>query len=210
MNDFNLFAGKTIEFCDVQGYYRPTRGCSIRGKFEFSQRLTELKRLLAELSQQKPGIPSDVFYDINPRFKFLVDRCLELNFIKPEWCSWQNVVDLLFYREEDGQILQPWLVELNFVTEPEEEPIKEKEAPQKYEEIIAAICSFMPLSEALRLVGETDDGVPANMLMAVLKEIGKKAESSTEEGRKRQKIAKAKELFNKIKPHLRKEATSVE
>ena len=75
-------------------------GCSCRGVFEFNDRLSELQSALAEAP--KDSTIHDLYLE-NERFRFLCDRCLELNAIDPDWIRPHDLAWLLFgHLDADG------------------------------------------------------------------------------------------------------------
>jgi hypothetical protein len=98
------------EFVDRSGVTRSIYGCSLIGRFEFIDRVEQLKTMLDE------SIEGETWQDLylnNRAFATAVDRCLQLNGIDPDWLTPETIEQLLFARHEDGDWKTGWLTELN-------------------------------------------------------------------------------------------------
>lgn len=80
------------------GEIRSFRGCSLSGLIEFNERMTELRSVLEPYHSE----PLQDVYLGNARVRWLCDRLLSLNGIKPEWVSSLQLSELIF----DGLLLQ--------------------------------------------------------------------------------------------------------
>ncbi|MEX0271398.1 hypothetical protein AB3R30_19845 [Leptolyngbyaceae cyanobacterium UHCC 1019] len=149
------------EFEDCRGDVRPIRGCSLVGRFEFGDRLSEIWQRLATA---EPGEHWQQLYVRDRRLQFLIKRCLELNGIQPEWVNLFQVEDLLIARETEQGMEAGWLVTLNAPKTVPTEPPNDKPAPT-LEEILAALSlSVESVPDALELA----DRVPGNTLMEIV------------------------------------------
>ncbi len=150
-----LELGVLAEFADRSGVVRQTAGCSLAGRFEFSQRLEQLQELLEGLPTQQPWADE---YQRGGRFTHVVDRLLELNSLKTEWLTLDMVSSLLFGRVDvDGNILPGWLVELN---QPKSTVGRSGE-PATLAQIVAGLSES--LTEALELA----EGLPAQLTIDI-------------------------------------------
>lgn len=151
-----------FDFEGVDGEIHTTYGCSLVGRFEFQDRLAELRRLLLEQTEE---VSIESLYAINRRFRFLCDRCLRLNQISPEWVNLAMMVELLFYVETEVGYREGYLIELN---EPKQaskagEPVE----PATLENLIAALSlQFGSVQEALNLA-RTE---PADLVLEIAKQ----------------------------------------
>ena len=80
------------------GEIRSFRGCSLSGLIEFNERMTELRSVLEPYNAESL---QDVYLG-NARVRWLCDRLLALNGIKPEWVSSLQLSELIF----DGLLLE--------------------------------------------------------------------------------------------------------
>jgi hypothetical protein len=181
------------EFDDRFGIPRAIVGCSILGREEFTQRLTEIHTLLAQSEQSQSW---QALYSQSQRFQYLVRRCLELNGIEPDWVSFGQVEQLLLCRlDGDGNYHEGWLVELNRPPQAPAAPQKPAD-PLTLAETLAILSTHtQSLEEALRLA----DAVPANLLTEVM--AARSDLQNPEEARKRKnkaRNAKLREEFDSL------------
>jgi hypothetical protein len=180
-----------FEFSDRHGRTRTLFGCSTNGIFEFNERLAEIQSIL------DAALETETWQEIylkNPRFTYLVKRCLKLNGVKPKWVTLDQVEVLLFRRETPQGWGVGWLIELN---RPKSSEGKQADEPATLEEVIAAIATHTAtLTEAFELA----DTIPANQLQAVLKaknELTKEqvpeAKAKKQQGRSRDQLAKMRQ-----------------
>jgi hypothetical protein len=127
----------TYEFEGVDGQIHAFSGCSLVGMFEFADRVAQVQQLLGEAS---PDMPAAAIYQVDKRFRWTVDRCLNLNGIKAEWCNWEICQQLLF----DPGIL----LELN-QPKPSAKAVEGKAA--SLAELIAGIAHVTGMAEAIEL-----------------------------------------------------------
>ena len=93
-----------LEFCDRLGMFRTTRGCSLKGKIEFDQRIKKLGEII-EASNPNKSIGK--IYEEDEVFRHCCDRALLLNDIEPDWVNEQILVALLFvYQNQPGMLVQ--------------------------------------------------------------------------------------------------------
>ena len=93
-----------LEFCDRLGSFRTTRGCSLKGKIEFDQRIKKLGEII-EASNPNKSIGK--IYEEDEVFRHCCDRALLLNNIEPDWVNEQILVALLFvYQGQPGLLVQ--------------------------------------------------------------------------------------------------------
>lgn len=153
--------GIDLECCD--GEYRTFYGCSLEGLFEFEDRRSELAKVA--IAHENSTI--DELYQSDKRFRFLVNRCLMLNGIKPAWVALRQIEGLLFVREVEGVLRMGALIELNTpASRGNEMRSHSKDEPQTLEEAIALLafqCSG--LQEAIDLARNE----PAKRTMAIAK-----------------------------------------
>lgn len=147
--------------------FRLIGGCSCRGVFEFNDRLTELQSALAEAP--KNATIHDLYLE-NERFRFLCDRCLELNAIDPDWIRPHDLAWLLFgHLDADGNVQPSPLQKLNEPAKPRYPRRKQaSDGPNDFVSMLAAIASHPDCSpeEALRLA----DNAPARLILGMLEE----------------------------------------
>ena len=149
------------EFEDCRGATRPIRGCSLIGRFEFGDRLSEMWQRLA---MAEAGEHWQQLYVRDRRLQFLIKRCLQLNGIEPDWVNLSQVEDLLISRKAETGMEAGWLVTLNAPKAVPTEQVSDRPAPT-LEEILAALSlSVESVPEALELA----DTVPGNALMEIV------------------------------------------
>ncbi|NEZ64620.1 hypothetical protein D0962_17805 [Leptolyngbyaceae cyanobacterium CCMR0082] len=187
---------KRLEFEAVDGVIRTFYGCSVVGAIEFEERLAELQQALNNHNEE--ASPEEL-YRTDKWVRHLINRLLELNGIKPEWCNWDMVSQFVFGRVVDGKATAGYLVGLNT-------PDKLKKASDDGQAVggkaglIAAIATHCQgLEEAYRIA----ESVPANELLAVLEqkiELAKSPEQRAKEAEdrrfedwKQKKLQKIKE-----------------
>jgi hypothetical protein len=181
-----LELGVLAEFADRTGVIRQTGGCSLAGRFEFSQRLEQLQELLEGLPPERAWADE---YERNGRFKHTIDRLLDLNGLKVDWLTLDMVSALLFGRvDEDGNILSGWLIELN------QGYGKAGSEPATLAQSIAGLSES--LIEALELAQE----LPAHLLIDIADargEMNKTPEQQAEDKKRR--------IFDELKNNSRLE-----
>lgn len=151
-----------LEFVAVDGRVRTFYGCSVAGLFEFQDRLAELDQAIAEADGETPIVE---MYLQRDRFRHACDRALILNGIQPEWVNPAMMVQMLFDRVENGEIIPAYLRELNRPYQ-SKRPIKGKPLTGKAG-LIAAIAQHTgSIAEAYELA----QTVPARELLAVMDE----------------------------------------
>lgn len=93
-----------VEFEDVSGYIRTSRGCSLRGYKEFCDRVEQLTKRIEATSD---NLKIHELYYQDHYFAHLCDRCLILNGIEPEWVNTQILTSLLFvYDGKPGLLIR--------------------------------------------------------------------------------------------------------
>lgn len=98
----------TYQFEGVDGEVHSFPGPSVVGAIEFEVRTRELGQAMDQ-NQHLTGIG---LYKGHPRFRWLVNRCLEIHGINPLWVSWSQIERLLFgYVDEAGELHGALLVE---------------------------------------------------------------------------------------------------
>jgi hypothetical protein len=148
--------GVLAEFADRSGIIRQTAGCSLVGRFEFSQRLEQLQEMLEQMPSEQPWADE---YHRGGRFAHVIDRLLELNSLKTDWLTLDMVSTLLFGRvDEDGNILPGWLIELNSPTQTDKRSTGE---PATLATMVAG------LSESLAEAIELAEGLPAQVTIEI-------------------------------------------
>lgn len=176
-----------FEFADRLGRVREVSGCSLLGLFEFQDRVKELWQIIGDSPDSETWI---TLYEWDKRFKFVIDRCLELNGIDPDWVTPSQVQQLLFERADD----QPgWLIEINM--QAQESTRTQKEATPG--QAIAAIASH---TKDISLAQQLADQVPARDLEAILTELNElaKAQADPEKSKKKRNQQKAREGLEKL------------
>ncbi|NES91866.1 hypothetical protein [Okeania sp. SIO2B9] len=124
-----------IDFQDRFGTTRSTRGCSLKGKFEFDERIEILYKKVREINAIAPHKSIGKIYEKDEVFRYNCDRCLELNAIDPDWVNEKLLIALIFqYKQNEGL-----LVTVNSVNNPSAIEINYQHKA-RYEEIIAAIA----------------------------------------------------------------------
>jgi hypothetical protein len=175
-----LELGILAEFVDRLGIIRQTAGCSLVGRFEFSERLVQLEEILNSLPAERSWVEE---YGENNRFKHVVDRLLVLNGLEPDWFTPDMVSTLLFGRvDSDGNILPGWLIELNSSSE------------QRSGESATLAQSVAGLAESLTEAIELAQNLPAQFMIAVAEErveLYKSPEQKAED--------KKRKLFNELR-----------
>lgn len=155
------------------------------GRFEFSDRLEQIKALLAAAPPESTWIE---LYGSNLEFRSVVNRCLELNHLDPDWLTPATVQELLIGRQEGDSWLPGWLVELNFPTSPTTlNPSPEEPSLAEVLAVLSTHCQG--LVEAIELA----QNVPAAILLDTLAakaELAKTPEVKAQETKK----AKLQEL----------------
>lgn len=145
-------------------------GCSCRGVFEFNDRLAELQSALTEAPTDATIATIHDLYLENERFRFLCDRCLELNAIDPDWIRPHDLGWLLFgHLDTDGNPQPSPLQKLNEPAKPRYPRRKQgSDGPNDFISMLAAIASHPDCSpeEALRLA----DNAPARLILGMLEE----------------------------------------
>ncbi len=154
---------RRLEFEAVDGVIRTFYGCSVVGAIEFDERLSELQQALRE---QPEEVSPETLYRTDKWIQFLINRLLELNGIKPEWCTWAMVSELLFGRTVDGKVIEGYLVTLNAPDRPKRASGDGVSLTSKAALIAAIATHCQGLEEAYRLADE----VPAHELFAVLEQ----------------------------------------
>lgn len=143
------------EFVDRSGVVRSIHGPTILGRFEFVDRLNDLADLLAGLDGSASW---EDLYRRGGRLRRLIDRCLELWGISPEWLAPSQIEQLLFCRgEEPG-----WL--LTLLNPSQKGGSDDVEAKTLAESIAAIALMTGSLSEAIELAG----AVPGALLVDVI------------------------------------------
>lgn len=145
-----------LEFQAVDGQYRLFYGCSLVGVLEFEERIKQIHSHLTDVSTEAT---IQELYCSSSRFRFLCDRCLELNGIKPEWVNFDMLTQLLFGTEQHA----PYLITLNQPYKPKR-PQPSAKASSKAELLAAIATHCGSIDEAYKLATT----VPARELMAVL------------------------------------------
>lgn len=98
----------TYQFEGVDGEVHSFPGPSVVGAIEFEVRTRELGQVM-DSNQHLTGVG---LYKGHPRFRWLVNRCLEIHGINPLWVSWPQIERLLFgYVDEAGGLHGALLVE---------------------------------------------------------------------------------------------------
>lgn len=119
----------SYEFQGADGQIHRFYGCSLIGKFEFVDRLSELAIALDNCPEY---LTPEGLYWSNSRFRYVCDRCLELNGIKAEWVNWAIMEALLL--KPDGV-----LVQIN-TPKAATSPLKVQGKPQTLEEVLAILA----------------------------------------------------------------------
>ena len=156
----------------VDGEWRTFHGCSLEGLFEFQERRLELFQLCGESEKSVWEL-----YRASSRFKFLINRCLMLNGVKPAWVSIHQIEQLLFVRETAEGLRLGALIELN--TPPKTDTPSPDTVPTLEESIALLAMQCSGIQEALELA-RTE---PAKKLLGI---VGAKAELSKPPEEKRQ------------------------
>lgn len=86
----------SYELMGADGQVHRFYGCSLAGKFEFQDRLGEIA---IALSTAPEYLTPEHLYLTDAKFRWLCDRCLELNGIKPDWVNWAMLEALLLADE---------------------------------------------------------------------------------------------------------------
>lgn len=182
-----LFEFKPVaEFEDRLGVVRSISPCSLLGREEFKERLLQIQDRLSAST----GAWQDT-YDRDRYLQFLIQRCLTLNGIDPDWVNLPLVEKLLF---NDGD--RPgWLVQVNLngtidQSEPQEATGKKSGEPMTAIELIGLLAhSEGSVGKAIELA----QSVPADLLVEA---IDQKALWADPKARERKKI---KQKFSKKK-----------
>ena len=149
------------DFVDRTGKIRPIAACSLIGRDEFFERLEQIQNRL----QQETSMSWEELYDVDNHFRYLIDRCLKLNNIKPNWVSLNQVEMLLLHRQdENGEWVAGWLFSLNKPKQSQSE--SKNSVPMSTEETIALIAS-QPGSSLTDAIGLAST-VPANPLIEMV------------------------------------------
>lgn len=141
----------------VDGEWRTFYGCSLEGLFEFEDRRMEL----LQFSDSEKSVFE--LYKESNRFRFLVNRCLMLNGVKPAWVSIHQIEQLLFVRETQDGLRLGALVELNL---PAKQVSQQPDTnPPTLEEAIALLSRHCAsVTEAITLSKEE----PAKKVLGIL------------------------------------------
>lgn len=152
-----------LEFKCIDGKIRTFYGCSVVGAIEFEERLQELKRQLSEMPEHLSTYQA---YQSDDYIRHLVNRLLELNGIKPEWCNWDMITQFLFGRDIDGKVSEGYLITLN---KPDKSS-NQKASPLsgKYDPKILLLASIATHCQSLEEVYRLANSVPARDLLGVL------------------------------------------
>ncbi len=182
------------EFVDRSGVTRSIRGCSLMGRFEFRDRLEQLKTLLAE---SPPDSSWEDLYGRNLEFRAVVDRCLQLNHLDADWLTPAIVEQLLIGRKEDGVWLPGWLVELNS-SAPSPSHSQEGDGRElTLAEALAALSTHCPsLIDAIELA----QNVPATVLVDTLNAKAEmlKSPEQKQEAVKRTRLEELRQVYHKV------------
>ena len=151
------------EFVDRSGVTRSIYGCSLLGRFEFIDRLEQLKSLMDAATDDETW---QVLHLNNRSFATAVDRCLQLNGIDPDWVTPEMIEQFLFARFEDGVWKSGWLVELNAR---ESKPANGEGIESTLPNLLALVSlNCDSLSEAIDLAGN----MPGNLLLDTIEARG--------------------------------------
>jgi hypothetical protein len=137
----------------VDGEIHAFPGCSLVGLFEFWDLLADIELMMAVAPQ---GALKSELYVSEPKFRYAVNRCLELNGIKCEWVSWATVEELLFVRPgpKEGRLLE--------INRMEGDPGGK---PVTLPELIGSLSTFEGFEAAVKLASN----LPADLVMKVAK-----------------------------------------
>lgn len=156
------------EFVDRSGVTRSICGCSLIGRFEFVDRIEQLKAML------DAAIEGETWQDLylnNRAFANAVDRSLELNGIDVDWLTPESIEQLLFARFQEGEWKSGWLTELNTrVSKPSTGEGIESTLPNLLA-LVSLNCDS--LSEAINLAS----GMPGNLLLDTIEARGELTKS---------------------------------
>lgn len=167
-----------LEFCDRLGSFRSTRGCSLKGKIEFDQRIQKLGEII---QQANPHKSIGKIYEEDEIFRHCCDRALLLNDIDPDWVNEAMVVSLLFaYKNQPGL-----LVQLNSSPLTEGGDTSGKSA--SYTELLAALYSHtQDLDKAIALAEDH----PWKEVMGAIKEKTEFEKETKEKTPKKDKLTR--------------------
>jgi hypothetical protein len=135
------------EFEGVDGEVHSFPGMSLAGAREFNERLEQLTALRQDFPE---SANTELLYRQHKRFRWLVDRCLEINHVSPAWVSWEQTHALLFGGFTDaGEPISPLFVAIQ---KPVESSGSDTGEPQSLEQVIGILCASMSIKEATEAV----------------------------------------------------------
>lgn len=135
------------EFEGVDGNIHSFPGMSVAGVLEFEAHLGAIDRI----KQEFPELDAQEHYKSNKYFRYLCDRCLELNGINPAWVGWSQVERLLFgYWDEAAISAQPPL--LISIQRPPSESGRSASEAATLEQIIGSLAAFTDIKTACEMV----------------------------------------------------------
>lgn len=101
-----------LDFQDRYGQWQQTRGCSLRGREQFN---AYIKRLAEFIESADTSLPVADLYNGNEIFRYVCDRCLELNNVDPDWLDGKGaLLTSLLFAHDNGVGL---LIRLNMLPE---------------------------------------------------------------------------------------------
>lgn len=154
---------QTYDFEGADGRIHAIRQCSLTHRFELRQRLMQLR----ELSGDVGDLTAPDAYDTHAYFRFLVDECLQISGIQPQWVNPDQMVALLFpHRDQDGKIAPSVLEDLNFPQPTQPQPVNTR-PPATYAETLDLIDSYVnDLEKTIRLAKELPGTLLEDILVA--------------------------------------------
>lgn len=137
-----------FEFEGVDGIVHTFAGMSVSGVFEFEARLGEIGAII----QANPDRSAQESYQRDKRFRFLIDRALQLNHIKPAWVCWSQVEAFLFgsWDEATGEAVPPLLLSIQ-PQAPQSDRLQSNQ-PATLEAIIGQLSTVVDFKTAMEMV----------------------------------------------------------
>jgi hypothetical protein len=187
-----------FEGCD--GRIHSFQGPSVAGSYQFVEHLAGLGGILDE----HPDQTGTELYRTHKLFQWLVDRCLQLNHIEPEWVSWRQVERFLFGWVDEGGVAQPAILVR----------IQAEESPQPL-----SASEELTLEEVAALLAESQGGINAatnllnNLTLKQLRRIlsaqAKRAKSTASPEASPEKFDETEGL-QRLRQHMMEQAGQVE
>lgn len=189
----------SYEFEGCDGVIRSFQGPSAAGSYRFTERLAQLGQVLAD-HPEKTG--AELYRD-NKWFQWLVNCCLELNHIEPEWVNWKQVERFLFGWVDEAGVAQTAILVR----------IQEEESPKSLSN-----QELLTLEEVAALLAESQGGIKAatellnNLTLKQLRRIlsaqAKRAKATADPEASPEKLDEAEGL-ERLRQHMMEQAGQV-